>query len=275
MRVYSLAIFAFYRIRPFINHPYSIKRRTPVKSSFKLAAAGLFALAALPATAQNGPRFGLSVPSPGPGDVMRQVLKRDEVQSHLHLTVKQKSELDDMIKNPQGLKLSVEASQHSSPEDLQKQIEDQIAKQSAASGDRIKAVLNPEQYKRLEQLTLQWKGALSLANGKVSSDLKLDPAHRAEIHRVMADYSMKKQEIIMAAAETEEHNDGGNVQRAVRIDGRKIFSPGSDSFKRLSVLKAATETKIHAVLSSSEKSAWQSAQGDPFTFRTDLPADRF
>src|SRR5438128_2647715 len=184
---------------------------------FRLASAALFALASLPATAQKGPQFAFGMPPMGTGDLMRQVIKRDEVQSHLHLTVKQKADLDDLIKNPQGIKLNVEANQSSNPEDLRKQVEDQIAKQTMATGDRFKATLKPEQYKRLEELVLQWKGALSLNNAKVASDLKLDPAHRSAISGIMSDYSAKKQEIIMEAAQVEEHNDGGNVARAVRI----------------------------------------------------------
>jgi hypothetical protein len=246
-----------------------------MKSSLKFSIVGFFALACLPAHSQKGPQFAFNMPSPGPGDLMRQVLRRDEVQSHLHLTVKQKTELDEMIKNPQGIKVSVEASQHSNPEDLRKQVEEQVAKQSNENGDRIKSVLKPEQYKRLEELVLQWKGALSLNNGKVAYEVKISPEHRSAINQIMTDYYEKKQEIIMAAAQVEERNDGGNVARAVRIDGRKVFAPGSDSFKKLTVLKANAEAKIIAVLSAQEKSAWQAAQGDPFTFRADLPADRF
>ena len=91
----------------------------------------------------------------------------------------------------------------------------------------------------------------------------------------MADYMAKKQEIIMAAAQVEEQNDGGNVARSVRIDGRKIFSPGSESYRKLKLLKTDAEAKILAALSREERSAWQAALGEPFTFRTDVPSDRF
>lgn len=246
-----------------------------MQSRLSLVIAGLFTLASLPALSQKGPQFAFTMPAMGSGDLMRQVLKRDEVQSHLHLTIKQKNDLEDLIKNPQAVKVSLEAGHDSNPEDLRRQAEEQIAKQSMASGDRIKAILKTEQYKRLEELTLQWKGALSLNNGKVATDLKLDAAHRAEIYKIMADYAMKKQEIIMASAQTEERAEGGGVARTVRIDGRKLFAPGSDSFKKLTTLKAEAEAKILGALSLQEKSAWQAAQGEPFTFRTDLPADRF
>ncbi len=240
-----------------------------------LAFAGLCALASMPALGQNLPQFGFSMPALGSGDLMRQVIRRDEVQSHLHLTIKQKADLEDLTKNPQGIKVNVEASQHSDPEDLKRQVDEQIAKQSLGNGDRFKAVLKPEQYKRLQELVLQWKGALSLNNGKVVSEFKLEPAHRAAINRIMMDYSQKKQEIIMAASQVEENSDGGNVARTVRIDSRKVFAPGSDSFKKLSALKAEAESKILGALSPEEKAAWHAAQGEPFTFRADQPADRF
>ena len=244
-----------------------------MNSKLRFAIAGIFALVSVPSLAQR-PQFAFAMPPMGAGDLMRQVIRREEVQSHLHLTVKQKTDLEDLTKNP-GVRISVEGHQNSTPEDLRKQVEDQIAKQTLSTGDRFKAILKHEQYKRLEELVLQWKGALSLGNSKVASDLKLDPTHRAEISRLYSDYSTKKQEIIMAGAQVEENNDGPNVRRSVRIDGRKLFMPGSDTFRKLSTLKTEAETKILAVLSAEEKSAWQTAQGESFTYRTDQPSDRF
>ncbi len=251
-----------------------------ISKSFFLAGLALIGLP-LGAGAQDPPKppaFGLPMMSFGGGSNLLQPLRRDEVQSHLHLTAKQKLELEDLLKNSPRTRVSVTANSQDAndPESIKRQIEDQLAKQRTSLDDRIKAVLKPEQYSRLRELALQWRGLLSLGDSTVAEALKISPQHRSDINHIMGDYNMRKGEIMMAAAQTNENADGsGRVARTIRLDASKLLQPGSEAFKKLTSIKAEAESKINGVLSADEKAAWKTAQGEPFTFRTDVPGMRF
>lgn len=212
---------------------------------------------------------------PGP-NVLVTVLRRGEVQAHLRLTVKEKSDLADVLDGKQPFKLQVSREGDTEdPEAIKRQIEEQVAKQVGGVEERLKQTLTADQMARLRELALQWRGMISLGDPNTAERLKLTADHRQEVARIVGDYERQKQQVIMATAQTEQHDDGGNRAVMVRLDSRSFLTPGTETFKKLTALKGDAESKIAAVLSDEEKSTWKAAQGGPFTFRTDTPANRF
>jgi hypothetical protein len=205
------------------------------------------------------------------------LLKRSEVQSTIGLDLKQKQALDDLLNNPQRSAIRINATNEGDrdPEKIKKQIEDQIKAQQGGIDERIKSVLRPEQYDRLQQLDLQWRGLLALADQKVADRLKIAPAHRGEIGKISADYQAIKGQVMMELAQKSEEGAGNERRVMVRMNTKELENPLSPAYKKLDEAKKDAEKKIMAVLSSEERVTWKAAQGAPFVFRTDQRGNRF
>ncbi len=231
--------------------------------------------------------------SAAPGDRLRALVERPEVQSHLKLTVRQKAELglnpkpgkDGANSSSNGtrtLTLSVPTgSENASPEERQKQIEEAVAglgdKLAAESQDRagkIKDVLTPDQYARLLELNLQRRGALALGDPAVAEQIKLDPAKRAPVAALASEAQRKMDAAFSEALLGVDAGETG-PRSAAAVAGR-VEQFQRDMKNRLSPVRQKTdkikkeaEANILALLSDEEQTRWREAQGEPFSFRKD------
>lgn len=239
----------------------------------------------------GGPGFGRG-PGGGPmGQSPLQsnplgLLQRAEVQTELGLSVRQKQELTDLqtssrdlIRERMGQVFQSQNQQGRggqdfrslSPEERRQRMDALRPQMDAARtavegeiGDKIKAVLTPEQQTRLHQLDLQRRGILSLADPKVADEIKLSAAHRTEVGQIVADYQQQTGEVMRAAMDS------------ARQSGQfpDLDSKLSPTRQKLTKTKKAAEDKVTALLSDQEKAAWAAAIGEPFTFRADPPRQR-
>jgi hypothetical protein len=196
-----------------------------------------------PTVAQVGPANNsgaVRAVSPDFGDVpLEQLLARPEVRTHLRLTLRQQQQLDQP-----------ERAGTSDP---------------PADGERrIREVLSPEQFARLNQIALQQRGPLALADAKVADQINMDNTKRAAIRATAAEANVKTRQAISEAF------------RGVRGRGQGMRQMQQDLTNRSSPLRQTmdeirtnAEIKILALLSDEEKARWQKAQGEPFTPRAD------
>jgi hypothetical protein len=208
------------------------------------------------------------------GPRLRQLITRPDVQRGLELNLTQQNEIKELFADPNNGRVAVrlEATGATDPESLRKQAEEQIRAQQGSVEDKVKKILKPNQWDRFVELDLQWRGPLALATPKAAERLKIDNAHRAQIGQIATEYNMEKQDVMMKLAE---RNDDGNGRVMVRINTKALDNPQLPEVKQLKKAKEAAEKKILAVLSAEEKERWNKALGEPFSFRTDLPGNRF
>lgn len=221
----------------------------------------------------------MMLPSLGNLRLWQTLLKRSDVQNNLSLNLNQKHDLQDLFSNPNAGRLTIKLTSHGEQDEAErrKQIEDQIATQIGDSDDKIKAVLKPEQLARLEELSLQWQGPLALGNTKTAKKIGLSADAASQIAKAAADYQAEKQKIIMLMA-TQDKNaspDGSQVMVRMKVNTKALDNPLSPEYRKLSARKKEAEKRVLALLSQDERDAWNRALGAPFTFRTDLPGNRF
>jgi hypothetical protein len=235
---------------------------------------------------QGGPgRILLGGPGGGPMVMpsfrsVLSLLRRPDVQNHLSLSLKQKQTLAELLDNPKPRTIRFEANDTTArdPEAIRKSIEEQVRNQLSGEEQQVKDALTPEQFNRLRQLELQWKGALSLADQRVADRLKISQEARQPIQKAAQEYNQTKMQTLMDLAHTQTDNNGqGAVRVGIRMNAnpKELENPLSPQYKKLDAAKKEAEGKILAALSLAERTAWNEALGAPFTFRKDLPGNRF
>ena len=204
------------------------------------------------------------------------LLQRVEVQKELGLSVRQKEQITELQTGSRTLmrqrmgqifqgqdfqnmrNLSAEQ-RRAKMQELQPQMQSAMASFQGELNDKMKEILKPEQMTRLHQLDLQRRGPLSLADAKVAEEIKLTPANRAEVAKIVADYQQQTGEVMRAAFE-------GARASGQFPDFQSKLSPIK---QKMDKTKKAAEAQVVALLSDQEKAAWTAAQGEPFTFRAD------
>ena len=141
---------------------------------------------------------------------------------------------------------------------------------------RIRKILRPEQWQRLQELSLQWRGPLALADPEIAEKVKLQPERRAEIAAIASRYAAAKSEVLMSLTQISEDAsaDGSRRTVAVRLDTSELEKPMSPARQKIEAAKKEAENKILSLLSDEEQANWQALCGKPFTFRKDLPGLR-
>jgi hypothetical protein len=218
-----------------------------------------------------------------------QLLQRPDVQNHLGLNLKQKSELADLLARGEAKTQmfwqsqqaeSRQSQQADSREmsDEERQAAQQQLRQRAEQfrtglqGDLDKAIqtiLKPEQLKRIGELDLQWRCPLALADPKVAEPVKLTAEEQSSVQTSLSDFQSAAQRAQMKAML------GLNIRAFFPGGGgaRDLPTPEQLQEKLLAYRKEldkARKSATDAVLTSltpEHKSRWQEMTGAPFTFR--------
>jgi hypothetical protein len=163
------------------------------------------------------------------------------------------------------------------------QLREQIQAQRAEIQTKITAGLNdilkPEQVQRLHELDLQWRGALSMADSKVADEVQLTPEHRTAISGVVSDYQAKIRESRQQMMQQFRGNrngfgagqqPGAQGQQPAQANRANMANSITEMRRQEAAARKEAEDKALGLLSAEEKSRWTKAQGQPFTFRTDI-----
>ncbi len=227
-----------------------------------LAIAALTVVCALSFGQQAGPQGGGFGPPQGPGGGMRggpgmgpgggmqgpQLLMNASVQKELNLTEDQKEQIQALAPAgrgpggpPQGGQRGGEGRQGGGPP--------QGGRGAGGPGDqgemekKIKAILSSAQYKRYQEISLQQQGASAISRPEVAEKLGITEAQHEQIREIM---------------ESNRQNmrppQGGQGERPDPEQMRAEMEKNREALNR----------KIVAVLSNSQKTAWQSMLGKAF-----------
>lgn len=225
----------------------------------------------------SGPKLGFSVLSTGPRGL--ELLKRADVQATLRLSIRQKSDLDELLSSPNGARVSITSQGSTAPsaDDLKRQVEEQIKAQGEGRTARIKAILNETQYARLMELDLQWRGPRALQDVAIAEAVRIRPGIKQGIAEAVGEYDRTKQQVMMELSQTEESgsDDGSSRMVKVKINTEELEKPFSPHRQKLEKARKKMETAILALLDGDESRRWAEAQGTPFAFRKDIKGLRF
>jgi len=237
--------------------------------------------------AQGPDAGGLTVKMGGPAIAIqstgtpRQIIKRPEVQTHLHLSVRQRALLDEATGASGGTAISINLNNTgpapANEAEIGKQIGEQIQKQLEAQDAVLRKILTEAQWQRLSQLWLQWRGPMALDDASVARQAGLEDAQRTAVSRAVAAYQRIRSEVFAAMSQQDHQSnpDGSAVRVMVRMDMSELDKPLSPACKRLTAARKEAEAAILAALTPSQRSAWSGMQGDPFIFKAEKQALRF
>ena len=113
-------------------------------------------------------------------------------------------------------------------------------------------MLQPEQSKRLKQISLQMRGSQAFNEEEVQKTLNLTDDQKDKIKTINEDAGKEMQEIRQGAQ--------GNFQEM----GKKMAALGKE-----------TMDKVSSLLTDEQKKSWKEMTGDPFEFKFEAPPGGF
>jgi hypothetical protein len=250
---------------------------------------------AVAASAQGfGGRFGGGFGGPlGGSPIMSDpmgLLMRPEVQNEIHLDLKQKNAIADLMDQSQAdrqqrMRQTLQGIDRRglgnlSPEERQQRMAEIQAQMQAAMNvfqgelnDKIKTILKPDQITRLHQLDLQRRGPLSMADPKVAEEVKLTPEHRTEVGKIFNQHQQETQKVMQDAFQQmrAQIQQNGGIQPGQPPALPDFTSKQSPLRRKIDKSKSDAEEQVLALLSDDERANWKQAIGVPFKFRPDPP----
>jgi Spy/CpxP family protein refolding chaperone len=164
------------------------------------------------------------------------------VQEELKLSEEQVTKLKDAAEQQRG--------SFKGFKDLSKEERQQKAAERAKAADKALAgILNPNQYKRLKQISLQLRGADALADPTVAEAIKLSDDQKEKIK---------------------------TIREEARNEMRTLFKSDDKEAARQKIadLRKATQHKVLGVLTDEQKTTWKEMTGAPFTGKITPPQRR-
>lgn len=117
---------------------------------------------------------------------------------------------------------------------IREEMQQQMEKARAAQEERMKSVLSPEQFTRLNQITLHRQGTGALARDEIQAELQMTDSQKEQISQFNEEYRDARRELGFQA--TEEQRDA---------------------------LQKDFEAKINGVLTDQQRTQWQQKLGAP------------
>lgn len=223
---------------------------------------------------------------------------RTDVRSELHLDIKQKAALDELMDSSRNemrermrkqfqspeldaiRKLPQEEQRARMQEFMQANRAQMMAEQQAWQGElteKVKAILRPTQIKRMGELDLQYRGVFALTDQKIAEQAKITQEHQGDIAKLYGDFQSSQQQLVQEVFQKmrEEFTSGQGAQTGQQ-GRRPAFNPQEMQnrmqpvMRKIEAQKKEAEEKALAVLSPEEKQGWAALQGEKFTFRKEI-----
>jgi Spy/CpxP family protein refolding chaperone len=161
------------------------------------------------------------------------LLGQESVQKELKFTDEQKQQVDQLVSK---MREEMQGLQDAEPAEREQKMREMSEK-----GDKaVKKILQPEQAKRLREITLQVQGPMALANPKVADELQLTDDQKAKIKDIQEDMSKEVRAL----------REGGAGRQEMQ--------------RKTTELRKQAGDKIQGLLSADQKSKWKEMTGEPF-----------
>ena len=154
---------------------------------------------------------------------------------------------------------------------MQDVMQTQMNVASEASEKKAQEILKPEQWKRLQELDLQFRGPLALADPKLAEKFLLTADQKSKIAGLNNDYQKQRQQAmqnIFSGFSSIKIGDAAPDMDAIKTKMAKAQEDMAKAQKESEKFHKAQEDKVLPLLTDAQKAAWTAAQGVPFKFRT-------
>src|SRR5207244_8993331 len=129
----------------------------------------------------------------GGGRSLLDVVSRADVQNDLHLDLRQRNAVNDLTQAKGGpVRVTARVDSNNPGDSPEDQIKKQLDSQYGGIEGKLKELLKPEQFKRLLELDVQWRGLVALGDPKVAERVQLTPPHRSEIANLVNLYQRER-----------------------------------------------------------------------------------
>ena len=172
------------------------------------------------------------------------LLTQKSVQEDLKLTAEQVKKIEDIsAKQRQAMQDSFRGGGGGG--DF-KELGKKMAEVMQANAKELEAVLQPEQSKRLKQITLQVQGPRAIL--EAAKDLNLTDEQRKKVEEIQEEIARRRAELV-----------GG--RDATREEARK----------RTQEMSKVVQEKLLAVLTADQQAKWKEMTGEPFKGEIQMP----
>lgn len=180
------------------------------------------------------------------------------VQQEFRISASQAQAIQEIIEQHGALQTALskrlETAKSNDFESIQKQIENA----EVGTSRKIVDVLNPDQRKRLREVSLQEIGPFAMRNAEIAKELGLTPAQRNQVEALAKKTVLELDEInAKMASELEAIPDGkaGDAKRT-----KVVMSYDA----KLKTAETQKEKALLALLSKPQQATWQKLLGRPF-----------
>ncbi|MGE0002312.1 MAG: hypothetical protein AB7F50_01370 [Fimbriimonadaceae bacterium] len=181
----------------------------------------------------QGQRTGMGMRGMG-GMGAAMMLGTDEVKKELKITESQEKELKALMDTAMSQFRRPSEGERPDPQKMQEQIAELQAK--------VEKILNEDQRKRMDEISLQMQGAGALRNKDVQMKLGMSAKQLAEVEKIDKDSQAEMEKL---------RNSAGEGERP--------------DFNKMREARDAVNKKILAVLSASQVQKLEAMKGKPFT----------
>lgn len=153
---------------------------------------------------------------------------------------------------------------------MQDVVQTQMNVASEASEKKAQEILKPEQWKRLQELDLQFRGPLALAEPKLAEKFLLTADQKFKIAALNSACQKQRQQAIQnifSGLSSLKIGDGAPDIDAIKTKMAKAQEDMTKAQQESEKFRKAQEAKVLPLLTDAQKTAWTAAQGVPFKFR--------
>jgi len=176
----------------------------------------------------------------GRGDGALGQLTSESARLEVGITPEQQAQIDKLNEDRRAAseQMRTQFDFRNTPEDQRGAMFEQMRKametQQADSEAKLKTILKPEQYTRLQQIALHRSGPSSLTRDDLAAELKITPEQKAELEK---------------------------VQDESRDRMREMFRNGGGSSEDRDRLRSETDAKFMAILTPAQQQQWRDKIG--------------
>ncbi len=212
------------------------------------------------------------------------LLNRNDVKTEITLSQKQGEQMTELqTKSMQELGTKIrenlpdfkslgdlsEEERKSKFDEMRTKIQDVAQTQMNASSDasekKAQEILRAEQWKRLQELDLQFRGPLALAQPKLAEKFALTADQKTKIAALLTEYQTKRQELMTGVFSSFQMPKQGEAPVMPDMDAIKAkMTKATETSEKL---RKTQGEKVLPLLTDAQKAAWTAAQGVPFKFR--------
>jgi Spy/CpxP family protein refolding chaperone len=198
---------------------------------------------------RRGRRGGFGVgPGGRGGDPTMGLLRIDEVKAELELTDEQQAALDKLAEQSRSDRTSRQGSNFRDMSEEERKafidkMQQDVAERAKQLKEKLEEVLLPGQMERLEQISLQVRGANAISDSDIREKLNISDEQIAKL------------------AEVQE-----SIQTTMRAKMQELFQAGDRDAMReaFGKLRKEAEENLFGVLTEDQQAQFESLKGEPF-----------